>query len=407
MKQEIAIIGGGAAGFFAAVNCAKNFPQHRVTIYEKSAKLLSKVRVSGGGRCNVTHSCFEITQLVKNYPRGEKNLINAFARFSVSNTIGWFEDRGVKLKTEQDGRMFPVTDNSQTIVDCLLEEAKKFNVNIVTNAEVKKFSKDEENKFHLIFNDGNTIVANKVLIASGGYPKTESFNWLRETGHDIVPPVPSLFTFNIPGNRIVELMGVSVSPVRLRIGGTKHLVYGPVLITHWGLSGPAVLKLSSIAARELAEKKYDFELLVSWITDYDAEQVQRMLPSLKKELGSKQMYNHCPFEFPKRLWMFLLNKINIAETLRWADLSNEQARNLARCLTHDIYKISGKTTFKEEFVTCGGVSLRDVDMKTMESKKCPGLYFAGEVLDIDAVTGGFNFQAAWTGGYIAGTNMGK
>jgi predicted Rossmann fold flavoprotein len=407
MKQEIAIIGGGAAGFFAAVNCAKKFPQHRVTIYEKSAKLLSKVRVSGGGRCNVTHSCFEITQLVKNYPRGEKNLINAFARFSVSNTIGWFEERGVKLKTEQDGRMFPVTDNSQTIVDCLLEEANKFNVNIVTNAEVKKFSKDEENKFHLIFNDENTIVADKVLIASGGYPKTESFNWLRETGHDIVPPVPSLFTFNIPGNRIVELMGVSVSPVRLRIGGTKHLVYGPVLITHWGLSGPAVLKLSSIAARELAEKKYDFELLVSWITDYDAEQVQRMLPSLKKELGSKQMYNHCPFEFPKRLWMFLLNKINIAETLRWADLSNEQARNLARCLTHDIYKISGKTTFKEEFVTCGGVSLRDVDMKTMESKKCPGLYFAGEVLDIDAVTGGFNFQAAWTGGYIAGINMGK
>ena len=407
MKKEIAVIGGGAAGFFAAVNCARSFPQHHITIYEKSSKLLAKVRVSGGGRCNVTHSCFEIPELVKNYPRGEKNLINAFARFGVSNTIDWFEECGVKLKTEEDGRMFPVTNNSQTIIDCLMEETKKFRVDIVTQAEVIKFLKNEEGRFELTFSDGEKVIADKVLIAAGGYPKTESFNWLRETGHEIIPPVPSLFTFNIPNDPIVELMGVSISAARLRIGGTKQLVYGPLLVTHWGMSGPAVLKLSSLAARELAEKKYEFELIVSWITEYNPEQLQRILPSLKTELGAKQIYNHCPFEMPKRLWMFLLYKINVPQELRWAELSNEQIRNLVRCLTHDEYKIKGKTTFKEEFVTCGGVSLRDVDMKTMESKKCPGLFFAGEVLDIDAITGGFNFQAAWATGYIAGTTMGQ
>ncbi len=407
MSQQIAIIGGGAAGFFAAVNCAKKFPQHHVTIYEKSNKLLSKVRVSGGGRCNVTHSCFEITQLVKNYPRGEKNLINAFARFSVSNTIQWFEERGVKLKTEEDGRMFPVTNNSQTIVDCLVDEAKKNHIDIVTNAEVIQFSKNAEEKFELAFSGGKIIVADKVLIASGGYPKAESFNWLRETGHEIISPVPSLFTFNIPNDPVVELMGVSVSPARVRIGGTKYLVYAPLLVTHWGMSGPAVLKLSSMAARELAAKNYEFEIIVSWTTEYNPEQLQRILPSLKMELGAKQIYNHCPFELPKRLWMFLLNKATIPEALRWADLSSEQIRNLVRCLTHDLYKVKGKTTFKEEFVTCGGVSLQDVNMKTLESKKCPGLFFAGEVLDVDAITGGFNFQAAWTTGFIAGTGIGK
>jgi predicted Rossmann fold flavoprotein len=407
MKQEIAVIGGGAAGFFAAVNCARTFPQHHITIYEKSQKLLSKVRVSGGGRCNVTHSCFEITQLVKNYPRGEKNLINAFARFSVSDTIRWFEERGVKLKTEEDGRMFPVTDNSQTIVDCLLDEARKFHVDVVTNSEVKVLSKKTGEKFGLIFVDGKIIEADKVLVAAGGYSKPEGFNWLLETGHDIVSPVPSLFTFNIPNDSVVELMGVSVSPVRLRIAGIKFTNHGSLLITHWGMSGPAVLKLSSMAARELAAKKYEFEIAVSWITEYNQDQLLRMLPSLKKEFSSQQVYNHCPFEIPKRLWMFLLYKINIPERLRWADLSNDQIRNLVRCLTHDIYKVKGKTTFKDEFVTCGGVSLKDIDMKTMESKKCPGLFFAGEVLDIDAITGGFNFQAAWTEGYIAGTTMGK
>jgi len=406
-RQEIAIIGGGAAGFFAAVNCARSFPQHHVTIYEKSAKLLSKVRVSGGGRCNVTHSCFEITDLVKNYPRGEKNLINAFARFSVSNTISWFEERGVKLKTEEDGRMFPVTNNSETIINCLMAEAGKFHVDIVTRAEVTRFAKNTEEKFVISFDDGKIIIADKLLIASGGYPKAESFNWLRETGHEIISPVPSLFTFNIPGDPVVNLMGVSVSSARLRIEGSKHLVEGPLLVTHWGMSGPAVLKLSSMAARDLAEKKYEFNLIVSWVADDNGENVRQVFHTLKRDSGPRVIYSHSPFEMPKRLWMFLLNKINIGETARWADLSNEQVKNLVRCLTNDVYKIKGKTTFKEEFVTCGGVSLRDVDMKTMESKKCPGLYFAGEVLDIDAITGGFNFQAAWSTGFLAGMNMGN
>jgi predicted Rossmann fold flavoprotein len=405
--MEIAIIGGGAAGFFSAINGALNFPEHRITIYEKSNKVLSKVRVSGGGRCNVTHACFDIYQLAKNYPRGEKQLLSAFSRFNVIDTIAWFEERGVKLKTEQDGRMFPVTNHSETIINCLLNEAGKFRVNIVMNAEVKKLSKTAEEKFELVFSNSNTVVADKVLVAAGGHPKAENLNWLLETGHEIVTPVPSLFTFNIPADPIIDLMGVSISPVKLRISGTKYVVSGPLLITHWGMSGPAILKLSSIAARELAEKKYEFDLYISWVPDYNQEQLLRILPSLKAEMGSKQIYNHCPLDLPKRLWSFLLKKNKIPEAAKWADLSNEQIRNIARCLTSDLYKIKGKTTFKEEFVTCGGISLQDIDMKTMESKKCKGIYFAGEVLDIDAITGGFNFQSAWTTGYIAALNFGK
>lgn len=405
--KKIAIIGGGAAGFFAAVNCAKNFPQHHITIFEKSNKLLTKVRVSGGGRCNVTHACFDIQQLVKNYPRGEKHLMNAFARFNPVDTVRWFEERGVKLKTEEDGRMFPITNQSETIIDCLMSEAEKYKVDIVTNAELIKLSKKSDEKFELTFKDGTILIADKVLIAAGGHPKAESLKWLNETGHELVSPAPSLFTFNIPNSPVVELMGVSVQDAKLRIAGTKHLINAPLLITHWGMSGPAVLKLSSVAARELAAKNYEFDLFISWITDYNSDQLQRIFPALKNEYGSKQIYNQCPFDLPKRLWMFLLNKSTIPETIRWADLSREQIKILTQNLTHDIYKVRGKTTFKEEFVTCGGVTLNDVDFKTMESKKCKGIYFAGEVLDIDAITGGFNFQAAWTTGYIAAMNMGR
>ncbi len=404
--MEIAIIGGGAAGFFAAIACAENFPEHRVTIYEKSNKLLSKVRVSGGGRCNVTHSCFDIQQLVKNYPRGEKQLINAFARFSPADTVRWFEDRGVELKTEEDGRMFPVTDNSATIVNCLKDAAEANHIRIVTNAELVKLSKNNEEKFELIFRDGTILVADKILIAAGGHPKSESLSWLKETGHELISPVPSLFTFNMPKDPVVELMGVSVPNGVLQIENTKYHSLGPLLITHWGMSGPAVLKLSSRAARELAGKNYDFNLIVSWIPDYKFDPLQKYLAEQKTKLSSKHIYKHGPFDLPKRLWMFLLDKIAIAETIRWADLSKEQLRKLADALVHDVYHVKGKTTFKEEFVTCGGVSLNDVDLMTMESKKCKGIYFAGEVLDVDALTGGFNFQAAWTTGFIAGSKMG-
>ena len=406
-KQEIAVIGGGAAGFFTAFTCAKNFPQHRVTIYEKSNKLLSKVRVSGGGRCNVTHACTDIQELVKNYPRGEKQLINAFARFSVADTIQWFEEQGVRLKTEEDGRMFPVTDNSETIVNCLMEEAEKFQVKIILNAELVKLSKNNGNKFELTFKNENKIMVDKVLIAAGGHPKAETLSFLHETGHELISPVPSLFTFNMPGDPVKELMGVSVPLATLQVVGSKLVSSGPLLITHWGMSGPAVLKLSALAARDLAGKNYQFDLTVCWITEKNTELLQKKLVNIKKELGSKEVYLRCPFDLPKRLWRFLLLKLSFPETVHWADLSNEQVRKLARVLTQDHYNVHGKTTFKEEFVTCGGVSLRDVDFRTMESKKCTGIYFAGEVLDIDALTGGYNFQAAWTTGYLAGMNIGK
>ncbi|MCX6292407.1 MAG: NAD(P)/FAD-dependent oxidoreductase [Bacteroidetes bacterium] len=405
-KQEIAVIGGGAAGFFAAITCAENFPGHVVTIYEKGNKLLSKVRVSGGGRCNVTHACFDIKQLVGYYPRGEKQLINAFSRFGPADTVKWFEERGVELTTEDDGRMFPVTNRSETIVNCFLLEAERLKVRIVTGAELIALSKREE-KFELIFQSGTHVTADKILIAAGGHPKSEHLQWLRETGHELVSSVPSLFTFNIPGNKITGLMGVSVSPVALKIEGTKMQSEGPLLITHWGMSGPAVLKMSSVAARLLAEKNYEFKLVVSWLMNDHADDLYNEISSLKNESSSKLMHAQCPFDLPKRLWNFMLQKAGIAETLRWADLSKEQMKKLTETLIHDGYDVRGKTTFKDEFVTCGGVSLNDVDFRTMESKKCKGIYFAGEVLDVDALTGGFNFQAAWTTGYLAGSNIGQ
>ena len=407
MKKEIAIIGGGAAGFFAAVTCAAKYPEHCVTIYEKSNKLLSKVRVSGGGRCNVTHACFDIQQLIKNYPRGGKQLINAFARFSTVDTVQWFEDRGVELKTESDGRMFPVTNNSETIVNCLMDEAEANRVRIIMNAELVKLTKNAEEKFQLTFRNGNNVIADKILIAAGGHPKQESLKWLIPLGHELIPPVPSLFTLNMPKDPIADLMGISVPNAGLQIENTKYTSSGPLLITHWGMSGPAVLKLSSIAARVLSDSNYDFNLFVRWIENYNQDQLQKFLIDKKSEFGSKHICNFSPFDLPKRLWMFLLWKTAIPETMRWADLSKELIKKLSLVLIKDVYHVRGKTTFKEEFVTCGGISLNDVDFRTMESKRCSGIFFAGEVLDIDALTGGFNFQSAWTTGFIAGTAMGQ
>lgn len=401
------MIGAGAAGIFAAVNCAALYPQHRIIVFEKSDKLLSKVRVSGGGRCNVTHACFDTNILVKNYPRGEKQLKSCFSRFNAQHTINWFEERGVKLKTEADGRMFPITDNSQTIIDCLLSEAAKHNVNIETKADVTNIQITQEEKVELTFQSGTKLLFDSVLIATGGSPSAKSYEWLHELGHEIVSPVPSLFTFNIPSSPIAQLMGIAVEQARIKIMETNFSEEGALLITHWGMSGPAVLKLSSRAARALAELNYDFTIQIKWLPLVKEDELRNELLECKRNTSWKFISTHNSFSLPKRLWEYLSAKAGIRDVQQWAELSKEQLNKLLNALLYDEYYIKGKTTFKEEFVTCGGVALTDVDFKTMQSKKMLRLYFAGEVLDIDAVTGGFNFQAAWTTGFIAAEAMGK
>lgn len=404
-STEVVVIGGGAAGFFAAVNCALQHKDVRVTLLEKSSKLLSKVRVSGGGRCNITHHCFNNKELSKNYPRGEQALRNAFNKFAVKDTIEWFENRGVKLKAEEDRRMFPVTDDSETVIDCLVREAGRAGVKISTNAEVMKVMKENDG-FILYLREGK-IKCDRLLIATGGNPKDTSYNWLRELGHVIVPPVPSLFTFNIPNSPVTKLMGVSVESARIKIAGTKLEQLGPLLVTHWGLSGPAVLKLSAWGARILYDMNYSFTALVNWLPEYNDESLREHIQELRETQASKVMISRCPFPLPRRLWEYILERSGVSSSMRWADLPKKAQNILINNLVNDEYKVAGKTTFKEEFVTCGGVSLGDVNFNTMESKKCRGLYFAGEVLDIDGITGGFNFQAAWTTGWIAAQGMGS
>lgn len=402
---RVIVIGGGAAGFFAAINCAQLHPAFTVTLLEKSSKLLSKVRVSGGGRCNVTHACFDNSVLVKSYPRGEKELRNAFSRFAVADTIKWFEDRGVKLKTEPDGRMFPVTDSSETIAGCLMQEAERSGVQIKLNADIIEIRKNEDNTFTLKANGGGSFTCDKLIIATGGNPKDAAYEWLRKLGHNIVKPVPSLFTFNIPNNSITQLMGVSVTNARVRVAGTKLETEGPLLITHWGLSGPAILKASAWGARQLNDLNYHFSALVSLLPKHNEEKVRIEFANQREENPSKMIAGNCPFELPKRLWEHLVQKSGITETTRWADLSKKSANVLAASLVNDEYKVLGKTTFKEEFVTCGGISLKEIDFTTMQSKLVPGLYFAGEIMDVDGITGGFNFQNAWSSGWIAAQQL--
>lgn len=405
--MKIAVIGGGAAGFFSAIHAAQANPQNKVTIYEKSSKVLSKVLVSGGGRCNVTHACFENNRLATHYPRGEKPLKSAFSRFSTNDTIAWFTKRGVKLKTEADGRMFPVTDKSETIADCLMKEIKKYKIDIAFNTDIKAIQPQLNGEFNLITNT-ETIPANKVIITTGGYAKADGFNWLTSLGHNLEKPVPSLFTFNVPNNAITELMGISVEQVKIKIAEAKHEFSGPVLITHWGFSGPAVLKLSSYAARALADLDYHFSIQVNWLNDKKEDAVRNELMNLKAANPAKHLRNLFPYiQLSKRLQDYLFDKAKIDADKNWADISKADINSLVDVLLYDHYDVKGKTTFKDEFVTCGGISLNDVHIKNMESKKVKGLYFAGEVLDIDGITGGFNFQAAWTTGFIAGTNAGK
>ena len=399
-KKKLVVIGGGAAGFFCAVNAARLNPQLEVIILEKSNKLLGKVRISGGGRCNVTHACYSIAEMIKKYPRGSSFLKKAFHHFFTADTIAWFEERGVKLKTEPDGRMFPVTDSSQTIIDCLMKEANRYGVEILMNREVVKLA-TVNGKWPVFLKTQEAIEADLICIASGGYPRPIQYDWVIKTGHHIEEPVPSLFTFNMPGNDITALMGVSVENVTVKIMGTKLSEDGPLLITHWGMSGPAVLKLSAWGARELAKCNWQFTITINWVPEFNENSLRIKFQKLRFELASQKIINRNPFALPNRLWEYLVKKSGVKEELRWADLPAAAQNKLIKNLCAGQYAVNGKTTFKEEFVTAGGVALNEIDFNTMQSKKHPGLFFAGEIIDVDGITGGFNFQNAWTTGWIA------
>ncbi len=401
--MRVAVIGGGAAGFFAALSARQHHPEARITLIEKSGKLLSKVRISGGGRCNVTHHCLDNKKLSRHYPRGSNFLRKAFEHFNVKDTLEWFSIRGVQLKTEPDGRMFPITDRSETIIDTLMDQARQGRIAIVENDAVAACSPiGNAEGFELKFASGSSVIFDRVIIATGGSPKPDSYRWLQALGHTIIPPVPSLFTFNMPGDPIRELMGVVADPVRARIIGTGIETTGPLLITHWGMSGPAILKLSAWGARIVHDLGYAFTLQLNWLGGRNEEEARSLLQQNDQENGRKQIINSDPFGLPKRLWEFLLTKASIPIEKRSAEIGRRDRNRLIDLLTNDRYQVKGKTTFKEEFVTAGGVSLDEVDPATMQSRIVPGLYFAGEVLDIDGITGGFNFQAAWTTGSIAG-----
>tara|TARA_R110002012_G_scaffold61127_1_gene160376 strand:+ start:18860 stop:20089 length:1230 start_codon:yes stop_codon:yes gene_type:complete len=401
LKQaDVIIIGGGAAGFFTAINAAENNPKLKIIILERGKEVLTKVKVSGGGRCNVTHAEFLPKELTQNYPRGEKELLGPFHSFMTGDTIEWFEKRGVALKIEADGRMFPVSDSSQTIIDCFLLEAKRLGVKILLNQSVKEIQK-EENHF-TIHTTIDTFSAEKIVVATGSNPKI--WKLLEDLGHTIVPAVPSLFTFNIKDSRIIDLPGLSTdASVKVLDEKGKMILEsnGPLLITHWGMSGPAILKLSAWGARMLEPLKYKFNIEVNWLNTLSEEEVFDALKNLKTLQGKQTLFKYAQFELPKRLWQSLVKAAGIMETLTWADATRENLQNLAHQLTAGVFEVAGKSTFKEEFVTAGGVDLKEVNFKTFESRKIDGLYLAGEVLNIDAITGGFNFQNAWTGSYLA------
>lgn len=400
MAKKLVVIGGGAAGFFCAVNAAKQNPNLEVVIVEKNNKVLSKVKVSGGGRCNVTHACFDINELIQKYPRGKHFVKKTFNWFGPTDTIEWFKERGVTLKTEADNRMFPDTDSSQTIIDCLLTEARKYKVKMLMSCAINTIAYINK-EFSLLTATGTMISANYVCVACGGFPKTDQFNWLTSLGHSIEEPVPSLFTFNMPNNKITELMGVSVDNATVKIAGTKLLNNGPLLITHWGMSGPAILKLSAWAARYLASANYQFTIIVNWLGETTEFDLKEQFADYRFSLAAQKIGNKNPFGLPNRLWQYLLTFSGISEDMRWADLPSAPQYRLIRNLVLQEFTVNGKTTFKEEFVTSGGIKLSEVDANTMESKKVDNLFFGGEIVDVDGVTGGFNFQHAWTSGWIA------
>jgi hypothetical protein len=397
---DIIIVGGGAAGFFAAINMVEKNPKLKVAILERGAEVLQKVRISGGGRCNVTHACFEPNELVKYYPRGEKELRGPFHQFCSGDTIEWFEKHGVELKIEDDGRMFPVSNSSQTIIECFLQATQKLGIVVLTGQSVQSiFKKDAHWK---IETQNENYLVEKLVLATGSNPKI--WEMLQTYGHAIVTPVPSLFTFNIKDPRIKELPGVAAQ-VTVKVKDTKLTSTGPLLITHWGMSGPAVLKLSAWGARILHDKNYQFTIFVNWLNDVEASEAEKILKNLKQEHAKKAVSKKSHFDFPNRLWECLVFASGIEAETKWADLSKVQLQNLSNQLTNGTFQVNGKSTFKEEFVTAGGIDLKEINFKTMESKLHENLYFAGEIVNIDAITGGFNFQNAWTSGFILANNI--
>ncbi|TDB64463.1 BaiN/RdsA family NAD(P)/FAD-dependent oxidoreductase [Arundinibacter roseus] len=406
--MQIVIIGGGAAGFMAALTAAEFDPKAEILVLEKNRTVLNKVRISGGGRCNVTHACFDNRLIVKNYPRGEKLLRKLFKQFDAQSTIHWFEARGVVLKTEEDGRMFPVSNSSETIIECLQRQAQQAGIRIRTQVNVSNFTWIEDTfgniRFRLQCGEEEFLEADRVIVATGGHPKTQGYEWLTQHNHEIELPVPSLFTFNAPNSYLLPLMGISVPDVLVKIPGTSLEWRGPLLLTHWGFSGPVILKLSAWGARILAEKNYHFTCRIHWLPAQSESQVREFLLSQKVNSPRQLVATQARFGFSSRLWRAFLQQAEISETIKWSELPQKNLNRLVDILTNSLFEIRGKSTFKEEFVTAGGIDLSELNPETMESKRVQGLFFAGEVIDVDGITGGFNFQNAWTTGFVAGKN---
>jgi predicted Rossmann fold flavoprotein len=404
-SRRVVVAGGGAAGFFAAIACAEAAPGLEVSLFEKGPQFLSKVRVSGGGRCNVTHACFDAREFAAHYPRGERELIAPLQRFQASDTVAWFQSRGVKLKTERDGRMFPVTDSAQTIIDCLLSAASAAGVRLHLNRGVDSATKRPAGAFDLKLSDGETLACGCLLLATGGCRAPALGQLAVSLGHSLEPPVPSLFTFHIDTPWLRELAGVSVEAVEATVPGTRLSETGALLLTHWGLSGPAILRLSAWGARALHRLNYRFPLRLNWLPRFSPEALAAELQSRREAQPARLVVNTPIAPLSARLWERLVRASGIPGDTRWAALSRSARHQLVQQLLRTELPVTGKSLNKDEFVTCGGVRLSEVDLKTMQSRLCPGLYFAGELLDLDGLTGGFNFQAAWTTGWIAGNGM--
>ena len=397
------IIGGGAAGFFCAIRLAELHPDWDIQILEKSNKVLSKVKVSGGGRCNVTHACPDVEDLLQKYPRGTRFLKKAFYQFATKDTIQWFANNGVTLHTEKDGRMFPTTNNSDTIIQCFLKKIDQYKIKLRLQADVVDVKKEKD--FIISLANGEQLHAATICVATGGMLKADKLNWLEKLGNDIIAPVPSLFTFNVAEKNITTLMGVAVDNASIQWKGNKHVEQGPLLITHWGISGPAAIKLSAWCAREMATENYEGAIQINWVPLYNAQSLKMEWLNFRTDFGKREIGNKNPFGLPQRLWHYLLQEAKILSNTKWADVKSAEQNLLIQLLTTYTLTIKGKTTFKEEFVTCGGVDLSGINAAQMESKTCPGLHFAGEMMDVDGITGGFNFQHAWTSGWLAANHM--
>lgn len=399
--MNTAIIGGGASGMFAACNINSFHPDHTITVFEKKPQFLSKVKISGGGRCNLTHASASVADLLKSYPRGANSLKKVFHQFSHQQTMQWFESRGLKLVVQDDGCVFPASQNAMSVVNLLMQQATLNNVRLQPISEIVALT-PADNRFELQLKDKEkSLLFDRVIVTTGGIPSLSGFEWLRATGHEIIPPAPSLFTFKLGGNTLTSLSGNVINPVRVSIAGTHFTADGPLLITHWGLSGPAILKLSAFGARHLYEKKYCFKIRINWTGIRNEEEIRQQLSNIRQQNSTRKVVNSRLEGLPARLWEHMLFTVGISEDQKWEHIGNKSLNQLTNRICNDEYAVNGKTTFREEFVTSGGISLQSVNMNTLESKVCPGLYFAGEVLDIDGLTGGFNLQAAWSTGYVA------